>query len=73
MTKILEFFPKKQLTLRLTYGTISLTCEKGLLLSCAFFAFQPRRPEPSECREAVGIPGVAGKDTNNKEVPLDAR
>jgi len=24
-------------------------------------------------REAVGIPGGAGSDTNNKEVPLDAR
>ena len=25
------------------------------------------------CREAVGIPGLAVLDTNNKEVPLDAR
>jgi len=24
-------------------------------------------------REAVGVPGLAGQDTNNKEVPLDAR
>ena len=44
--KILEIFLKKWLTAGLTYGTISLTCEKGLLLSCAFFAFQRRRRGP---------------------------
>ena len=38
---------------------------------CAHFAF--RRTEEAglpNSREAVGIPGGAGKDTNNKEVPL---
>ena len=41
---------------------------------CAFFAFQAAKKRTLKiCREAVGIPGRAGKDTNNKEVPLEMR
>ena len=49
-----------------------LPVKKGFVV-VRVFAFQPRRLSTERCREAVGIPGVAGNDTNNKEVPLDAR
>jgi len=43
-------------------------------LSCAFFAFQAAAEKTlQKGREAVGIPGGAVLDTNNKEVPLNAR
>ena len=51
-----------------------LPVKKGALFLCAFFAFQPQQQGILyKCREAVGIPGGAGKDTNNKEVPLEMR
>ena len=46
--------------------------KKGFVV-VRIFAFQPRHHSTELGREAVGIPGVAGNDTNNKEVPLDAR
>jgi len=49
-----------------------LPVKKGFLF-VRIFRFSAAKKPFAKCREAVGIPGVAGNDTNNKEVPLDAR
>ena len=50
-----------------------LPVKKGFVVM-RFFRFSAMaRRTFSIGREAVGVPGNAGMDTNNKEVPLDAR
>jgi hypothetical protein len=46
--------------------------KKGFFVA-RFFRFSGGSKVLTRGREAVGIPGGAGNDTNNKEVPLDAR
>lgn len=69
---MLKNFPRKQLTFRNTCGIVNITCEKGFCFY-ARFRFSSIKIRRLHGREAVGIPGGAGNDTNNKEVPLDAR
>ena len=50
-----------------------LPVKKGFFV-VRFFRFSGvNKTTLKTCREAVGIPGLAVLDTNNKEVPLDAR
>ena len=50
-----------------------LPVKKGFFV-VRFFRFSSAGGgDPLKGREAVGIPGGAVLDTNNKEVPLDAR
>ena len=50
-----------------------LPVKKGFCC-CAHFRFSATDRAPFKpCREAVGIPGLAVLDTNNKEVPLEMR
>jgi len=53
---------------------LTLPVKKGFCCCAHFSLFSAGGVRPlKNGREAVGIPGVAGNDTNNKEVPLDAR
>ena len=49
-----------------------LPVKKGFVVM-RFFAFAQNSRALNLGREAIGIPGSAGNDTNNKEVPLEMR
>ena len=62
------------MTADLTCSIIFLTCEKGFSCRACFSLSRSDGEFFQKGREAIGIhPASAGHDTNNKEVPLNAR